>query len=344
MSNSSFSARDGAIVVTSIAAPNPVLRSLAEGAARCGLPFIVTGDTKSPAEFELDGCRYYGIAAQEATGLEYAALCPTRSYTRKNIAYLLAIREGVDWIAETDDDNFPRESFWEQRVRETSGDLTSAPSHPAWCNVYTRFSKKFVYPRGFPIELLHEAEPEWTVQEWSGAAPIQQGLADDNPDVDAIYRMLYPLPLVFDKRRPLVLDHGVWCPFNSQNTTFFREAFPLLYLPAHCSFRMTDIWRSYVAQRVMIECGWRLMFHEATVWQERNAHNLLRDFEDEIPGYLNNRRIVETLSALTLQPGVEAMGENLTACYQALVDLGVVGAAEMPLLAAWLQDLRNFAV
>ena len=54
--------------------------------------------------------------------------------------------------------------------------------------------------------------------------------------------------------------------------------YPLLYLPAYCSFRMTDIWRSFVAQRIAWENGWRLLFHGPTMEQERNVHDLMKDF------------------------------------------------------------------
>ena len=65
-------------------------------------------------------------------------------------------------------------------------------------------------------------------------------LAD--PDVDAVYRLTRKTPLFFDRAaEPVVLASDTWTPFNSQNTLFYREAFPLLYLPCHVSFRMTDI-------------------------------------------------------------------------------------------------------
>lgn len=80
--------------------------------------------------------------------------------------------------------------------------------------------------------------------------PIQQGLADNNPDVDAIYRLILPFPTIFRKGRKVALGNNSWSPFNSQNTTWWKKAFPLLYLPSYCSFRMTDIWRSFVAQRI----------------------------------------------------------------------------------------------
>jgi hypothetical protein len=65
----------------------------------------------------------------------------------------------------------------------------------------------------------------------------------------------------------------------------------------------------------------------------------MRDFEDEVPGYVNNARIVATLEALSLAAGPAAMADNLLRCYQALIGLGVVGELELPLLRCWLADL-----
>ena len=48
---------------------------------------------------------------------------------------------------------------------------------------------------------------------------------------------------------------------------------------------MTDIWRSFVAQRILQENDWAVLFHAPTVSQERNEHDLMRDFADEVPGY-----------------------------------------------------------
>jgi hypothetical protein len=62
---------------------------------------------------------------------------------------------------------------------------------------------------------------------------------------------------------------------------------------------MTDIWRSFIAQRIAWTCGWNILYHEATMQQDRNQHDLLKDFEDEIPGYLHNARICRQLEDLT---------------------------------------------
>jgi hypothetical protein len=246
------------LVVTSIASPNSVLRDLAAGAASNDCQFLVIGDTKSPPDFALEGCRFYGIDAQLETGFAFAERCPTRHYARKNIGYLLAISEGANQIIETDDDNFPRPAFWENRYRERQAPLVEGAG---WINVYGYFSDAPLWPRGLPLDAVRsprpplDAAPPTTVD-----CPIQQGLADENPDVDAIYRLTLPLPQSFRPGLTLALGSGSWCPFNSQNTTWFPPAYSLLYLPAHCSFRMTDIWRSFVAQRVAWANGWSILF------------------------------------------------------------------------------------
>ena len=162
-----------------------------------------------------------------------------------------------------------------------------------------------------------------------------------DPDVDAIYRLTQTAPVSFIRDRRVALQQNVWCPFNSQNTTWWADAFPLLYLPAYCTFRMTDIWRSFVAQRIAWENNWSLLFHEPNGEQARNPHDLMRDFADEIPGYLRNAEICETLSRLQLQTGIEHLGENLLICYEELTSKNVFDPKELKLVEAWLSDFEQ---
>jgi hypothetical protein len=245
-------------------------------------------------------------------------------------------------IIETDDDNFPLPDFWRPRKR-----LHRVPcvEGGAWVNVYKHFTNANVWPRGLPLQAIHlGTTPAAEEAAAEVECPIQQGLAADNPDVDAIYRLVLPLPVNFAADRSVALRRGAWSPFNSQNTTWFREAFALLYLPAYCSFRVTDIWRSFVAQRIAWENGWSVLFESPTVVQDRNEHNFMRDFEDEIPGYLHNDAIAEALDALSLRAGADHIQGNLLACYETLVRHAWVGPQELPLLNAWLDDLRAVAV
>lgn len=326
-----------AVVVTSVATPTPAVRKISRECSARGHRFWVIGDVTSPNRFEAHGCEFLSVADQMDTGFRFARLCPTRNYSRKNIGYLLAMAAGTEVIVETDDDNLPGDEFWEPRVAIHHAAVVC---NAGWVNAYRYFSKANIWPRGLPLDAVQTPVPaRATLERRSVFCPIQQALADGDPDVDAIYRLINPLPLNFDREEPIILAGGARCPFNSQNTSWMTSAFPLLYLPAHCSFRMCDIWRSFVAQRICRENGWGLLFQRATVFQDRNVHDYMRDFAQEIDGYMHNRKLMDALDRLPLVPGAEHCGPNLLACYETLVRLRLVGGEEIPLLEAWLDDV-----
>lgn len=327
------------LVITSISPPNPVLMSYAEESRRNDVDFIVIGDVKSPPDFNLAGCDFWSIQRQRELGFQLAKTLPERHYARKNLGYLVAMERGAGIIIETDDDNFPKEAFWQKRSAFQAANLVE---QAGWINVYRYFTDAPVWPRGFPLEYtMNQVVSLEFFPERESYCPIQQGLADGNPDVDAIYRLVMPLPVYFSARPRLILSKGSWSPFNSQNTTWFKEAFPLLYIPSYCSFRMCDIWRSFVASRICWANGWGLLFVGPTVWQERNEHNLLKDLEDELPGYLHNAHICTVLENLDIKSGPRYISENMMRCYRALVEIGMVGVKELNLLNDWFDDIRT---
>ena len=327
------------LVITSIASPNEVLKTYARECPVHGFKFLLIGDAKSPPDFHLPGCDFWSLQSQENLDFEIRKTLPAGHYARKNLGYLHAAERGAKIIVETDDDNLPLDGFWHQRAST----VMAAPVREAgWVNVYRHFTGIRIWPRGLPLENVQDPFNTRVADVESVNCPIQQGLADENPDVDAVYRLTLPLPVYFDaNQKPLALGRGAWSPFNSQNTTWFREAFPLMYLPSHCSFRMTDIWRSYIAQRLAWECGWSILYHAPTVYQKRNEHNLIRDFEEEIPGYLQNAGIADMLAKLDLQEGIEHILDNLLKAYSLLCRSGIIGPQEMQLVEAWCRDCKN---
>ena len=313
------------LVITSIAKQHhPALVQYAELANTHNIPFIVIGDTKSPRQFTLENCDYYSVERQQTLGFALKENLPFGHYARKNLGYLIAMSKGAKIIIETDDDNYPLQEFWAHRMRTTNAHVLE---NKGWVNVYRYFSKSHIWPRGFALEHIKDNMPLLKNKN-SVSCPIQQGLADDNPDVDAIYRLTLPLPIVFEKSDNIALSKSSLCPFNSQNTTWFKEAFPLLYLPSYCSFRMTDIWRSFVAQRIAWTCGWSILFHNSTVRQERNEHNLIGDFNDEVSGYHNNARLCKSLEDLCLQEGTANIAANMILCYKSLIDMQLIDKKE----------------
>ena len=250
---------------------------------------------------------------------------------------MCAIKEGADLIYDTDDDNIPNKE-WKLRTKET----TACKSYgEGWFNAYEPMTKTAIWPRGFPLSKIKGSGQMFGDRE-PVVSSIQQGLADGEPDVDAIYRLIFENNNEFKYQRSIYLDKNTWCPFNSQSTWFFPDAFPLMYLPVNCSFRMTDIWRSFIAQRCLWEIGQGVTFHSPSeVYQDRNEHDLMKDFEQEIPGYLNNEKIVKILSELELRQGKEEMLKNMIRCYSALVREGIFPQQEIESLVQWQIDYEN---
>lgn len=321
------------IVITTINPPTKAIQRISE-LTREGWHCVVVGDRKTPTDWASPGIDYLSYEQQLKSFGALAENIPANHYCRKNLGYLYAIQHGADVILETDDDNIPGPSFGADVSIEVTGQRLGGSR---WINVYKHFTDALIWPRGNPLNTIHDAG-YLESGKLTTAAPIQQFLADGDPDVDAIYRLLFRQPLNFRQRDPVLLDRGSWCSFNSQNTLFFREAFPTLYLPCHVSFRMTDIWRSFVAQAALWTTDRRIAFRSATVVQERNEHNLMKDFRDEVDGYLRNEEIAITLQQLKAAP----LDEFVLAAWDRLQHVGVASDQEVELATAWMEQVRKY--
>ena len=326
-----------AVVVTTIQAPTAAMRKLAAGSAARGVDLIVVGDRKTPASFSLPESRYYDLPGQAEAAPQMASRLPMDHYCRKNVGYLLAMQGGADVILETDDDNFPYPGFWD--AGEPDVTAPTSEGH-GWVNVYRYFAAPDaeVWPRGFPWRELERQPPSLeSLPRRRVHCPIRQALCDDDPDVDAVWRLTRRGPIRFSRNLRVALGAGSWSPFNSQNTRWFRPAFPLLYLPASCASRLTDIWRSYVAQRILWDRGWHLLVDEPTTRQERNPHDLLQDLLAEIPGYRHNWELARRLTDLALPGG--SLGDAMVRCYELLAAMRLVDPEELSRLDTWLAEL-----
>ena len=167
---------------------------------------------------------------------------------------------------------------------------------------------------------------------------VWQGLADLDPDVDALYRLIMNDETVFDRKPAVHLKKGKFCPFNSQNTFWRKELFAAMYLPAFVSFRFTDILRGYIAQPLMWNENMHLGFMNATVYQERNVHDLMRDFNDEVEVYQNSKPISALLETIKY---TKSLTRNVQKVYQTLHKHNYVTTAEYKAVEAWLEDVKR---
>lgn len=278
-------------VITTINPPTPAIK-VVERLCNSGWSAVVVGDTKTPEDWDVHGIHFLSIDRQREIFEGFSKMIPFCHYSRKNIGYLYAFMNGADCVLDTDDDNIPYSSFGEDLSVSVTGRVVQ---RKGWVNIYKYFSDQLIWPRGLPLD---EIDSIGDLQSTVGTfhCPVQQFLADKDPDVDAIYRLIFKSPILFKRdAQPLILTDGTWSPLNSQNTLFCRDALPLLYLPSNVSFRLTDIWRSFVVQGSLWIHGYNVAIRTATMEQQRNPHNLMRDFEQEVSGYLNNKRISDII-------------------------------------------------
>ena len=165
-------------------------------------------------------------------------------------------------------------------------------------------------------------------------------MADINPDVDAIFRIINKKINIKFKDLKVNLGRSL-TTFNSQNTIWFKSIFPLMYLPVTCPMRCTDQWRSLVVLKIMRTNNQDILFFGTDIYQKRNEHNNLKDFEQEIKLYLYDKTIFKLLDQLKLKVGEKFYLFNLKICYSALIAHNFLDKSELSYLNAWIHDCEK---
>ncbi|MEM8827723.1 MAG: STELLO glycosyltransferase family protein [Cyanobacteria bacterium P01_G01_bin.19] len=325
------------IIITSIYPPTKAVRDFAK---REDHQLVVVGDRKTPQDWQWEGTSFLSVDRQSELDSQLFELLPYNHYGRKNLGYIYAMQQGAKIIIDTDDDNIPKQDW---HFPSFAGNYRTTPQDLGYINIYQLFTEQHIWPRGFPLDLINHKFND--IQERSLPAEVKvgvwQGLADGDPDVDAIYRLVSNTPCFFEDRQPVVLSQGTLCPFNSQNTAFIKELFPLLYLPCFVTFRYTDILRGLIAQPIIWAAGYSLGFTKATVVQERNPHDYMKDFESEIPCFMHPYKVAEIV-----QDSVRdsySVSDNLYQAYSALEKANIVTDREMKLVSLWLEDIQQYS-
>ena len=309
----------------------------------------MVGDNKTPCDWKHKECDFISIEDQKKGAFKISRHLPENHYTRKNVGYLYALKNGASMIIDTDDDNYPSEQKWLELLNNETHTLYLKDKESlTFKNVYTHFSKPETpfWPRGFPLNKLTTEDsiimPEEVISSSKDeTVGLWQCMVEGDPDIDAIHRLIFKKTPSFMRSEPIIFGRNNLCSFNSQNTLWKNKSiFPLLYLPATVSFRFTDILRSYIAQAIMGRKKIYLGFYPSTSFQERNDHNLMVDFKSEICMYQRTEEIVSVINEAVKQHC--SISDNLVNAYSSLERIGVVDQTELLLLDHWLKDITPF--
>lgn len=272
------------IVTTTINPPTPALEEYAD---KENWILFVVGDKKTPhADYKHIDCLYYHPDAQERHWPEVSESIGWGSIQRRNLGFLEAHRMGAHVVATVDDDNIPYPG-WGEQVHlgvEISTEVYDDPT-----GVFDPLSvtnHPELWHRGYPIQNVPHRDPQFKGRKII-VPKVQADLWDGDPDVDAMCRMTYAPNVRF--RTPSRWTSSQLAPFNSQNTFIHGDVLPFYACFPYVG-RMDDIWGSYLLQMIFPEI---VVYAPASVYQDRNDHDLVSDLEKEMIGYRETKTLLK---------------------------------------------------
>jgi hypothetical protein len=272
------------IVTTTINEPT---KATLKFAAMTDWHLVIAGDSKTPHKLynNLQNVTYLSPDDQEVLSKELSDIIGWRSIRRRNMALVKAYQMGADVIATVDDDNIPYDD-WGKDIfvgQEIKVDLYTT-SLEVFDPLFVTEHKK-LWHRGFPIQYVSKRDAILLGKKKINCL-VQADLWNGDPDIDAICRITQMPEVEFKSFSPFASDKIA--PFNSQNTFLHREVIPYYMVIPHIG-RMDDIWGAYALQQDLKESkGSFVVYNKATVYQDRNEHDLTIDMEDEMVGYKYN--------------------------------------------------------
>jgi hypothetical protein len=294
------------IVTTTI---NPPTKAVKLFQAMKDWDLVVIGDLKTPKDYHLDHGVYMDPESQEKYDKELSDAIGWNCIQRRNLGLLVAHDMKADVVAVVDDDNIPLAGWGENlfvgREVEVNYYETDLPAFdPVGATNHSQ-----LWHRGYPLQLLPKRSYGRKTRK-RVRADIQADFWNGDPDIDAICRMEHAPECDFDPAAFPIAANKL-SPFNSQNTFISGKVLGSYFLYPHIG-RMDDIWASYYVQAK----GFNVVYGKASVYQDRNVHDLIRDMRQEYLGYENNLGIVQDLpknpdSLLAYLPGRAAWAFEL---------------------------------
>lgn len=274
------------IVTTTINSPTDAIRKFD---AMLDWTLVVIGDLKTPKDYKLARGIYVDPETQQKYDRDLSEAIGWNCIQRRNFGLLWAKDLGAEIIALVDDDNIPLPGWGENLMINRDTEVNYYQTSDSAFDPVGATNHNQIWHRGFPLQLIPQRDYS-TKTKKRIAADVQADFWNGDPDIDAICRMEHAPECKFEEEYfPISSDK--LSPFNSQNTFISRKVLHHYFLFPHVG-RMDDIWASYYVQAKL---GAKVVYGKPSVFQARNAHDLVKDMRQEYIGYENNLNIVEEL-------------------------------------------------
>lgn len=306
-----------AIVTTTINPPTKAILKFLDIAERDDWHIFVVGDLKTPHDSykELEQSSngrlvYIDPQHQESIDRELSNLIGWNCIQRRNFGFIVAYNQGADIIATIDDDNIPYDNWGKDLLVGQSVDIEIYDNAGPVYNPLARHDFGYqgvnicmdpeqlytqsLWHRGVPEEQIETDSANGSDRYTPVAAEerqilVQADMWNGDPDISAVARMVLHPTVKFTHDAPYAGAKAG--PFNSQNTFVHRSVMPDYFMFPHIG-RMDDIWASYYLQA---KHGNVVAYGLATVFQDRNEHDLSKDLENELIGYKHSRELYQRL-------------------------------------------------
>jgi len=306
----------------------------------------VAGDRNTPREAYEETLRIGGSVCLPESGHQWkcSELIGWKTISRRNIAFLHALKAGAELVVSIDDDNAPinLDYFWnyETRLTRPFGGLC-ASSKSGWFDA-GQLLVPWAKHRGIPHAYHHHVYAPIV----KAKIGVMAGLVLGDSDVDATTRLETPLGvatmLVSELAKAgVVVDLNTHTVFNSQNTAVIRELVPAWFMMPGVG-RMDDIYASLIVQRVAKERELHVHFGKPFVHQQRNEHDLIKDLRAEIDGYEHVRSMATLLDQIVLRG--KSVIEDTRTIYQTLLGCSFLPRASVEAGLAYLEDCESLGL
>lgn len=272
------------IVTTTI---NPPTEAIRKFDAMPGWELVVIGDRKTPS-YKLERGTYVSPEEQQKYDPELSEAIGWNCIQRRNLGLLWAYDMKADMVALVDDDNIPLNGWGENLLVGQETEVNFYETELDAFDPVGATNHRQVWHRGYPLQLLPKRDYS-KKHRTNVTVDVQADFWNGDPDIDAICRMEHAPECEFDPNCFPIAANKMG-PFNSQNTFLSGRCLKDYFLYPHVG-RMDDIWAAYYLQAK----GYQVVWNRASVYQQRNVHDLVRDMQQEYCGYENNLRLVRDL-------------------------------------------------
>ena len=302
---------------------------------------IVVGDLKTPKNTN-DYCQklskkygykisYFDIKFQNAffrkKYKELYKFFPVNDAVRKLLGSIYLFENLPNRVIFIDDDNYvndQKDFLKGHQVTNSKLKISSVNSKSNWPNLYRFFKERSdvpFYARGYPWKNRNLSADKFNLKRKIKKVIANCGYILGDPDIDANSRLFWPIEtLGVTTEQHFALDKENFFPLNDQNTSIAKNYIPLYFKPLSGG-RNSDIWTSYLIEKVAYAFNETVTYGPPIITQVRNKHDYWKDYELEKEHNISTDLFSEILEKIKILNRSNRLNAFINLCDEFLIKI-----------------------